>query len=70
MKMHLSVWDTVLEIRQYSTISIFLQLKAFRHNAKQTEQKTCECSVFTLTFPNSAQGMDTERYVYRSTRKS
>jgi len=54
MKLQLSVCDTVLEIRQDSTLSIFLQLNAILHNAKRAEQNTSEFSVFKLTFPNSA----------------
>jgi hypothetical protein len=60
MKLQLSLFDTVQEIRQEATPSIFLQVHAFRHNAKRPDETTFQFSVFTLTFPNSAQGIDTK----------
>jgi len=57
MKLQFSVCDTTLEIRQETTLPIFLQLNALRHNAKRTDQNRSEFSVFTLTYPNLAQDM-------------
>jgi len=56
-------------LRQDSNHSIFLQVNAFRHNAKRTNKTTCDVCVFTLTFPDSTQGIDTMHYIYKSTRK-
>jgi len=69
MKQQLSVCDTIIQIRQDSTPYVFLQLNALGHNAKRPDKITCEVRVFTLTFPDSVQGIDTEHYIYRSNWK-
>ena len=64
MKLQLSVCDTVLEIRIHSFhIS---PGKCVWRDAKRPDKTTWEVTVFTLTFPDSAQGIDTEHYIYRS----
>ena len=59
-ELQLSVCDNIIDIRQDTTLSIFLQLNVFRHNAKRTDKTTCDVCVFTLTFPDSIQGIDTK----------
>jgi len=69
MKLQLSVCDTIIQRRQDSTPYVFLQLNAFRHNAKRPDKITRDVRVFTIMFPDSAQGIDTKHYIYRSTWK-